>query len=203
MTVVARGVVQRLPLWAVAMGLGSWVVILQAYGTVLAVPTFLSGVLLLGFLAPSMVAAAVLASAQSSSALVEEALSPRPMGAVDRLWAPLLTVAAAGGWLVVAWGGFMAVSEAVVAARNLVGFVGVGLLVRGFAPGAVSTAAPVYTAVLAAVLGGPSVPALAWVNAGPGEVWASAVAMGLAAAGWAVGTGRGALRRSALALEGD
>ncbi len=189
---------QRLPLFVVAlMGLG-WLAVLQFHGAVIPLPSFLSGVLLVGYLAPSLVAAGIVGSAQASTAAVHEALSERPVGWVDRCWAPALTLLAGGAWLAAAWAGAMTPADAVAAARNLVGFVGAGLLARRVLPGATAAAVPVYTAVLGAVLGAPSVVVLSWMHAEASAVWAAVAAAALGALGWAVGTGRQVLREAAV-----
>lgn len=189
---------QRLPFLAVLLVAAGWLAVLQFHGSVVPLPSFLSGVFLVGYLAPSLVAAGIIGSAQASTAALHESLSPRPVGWADRGWVPLLTLLAGGSWLAAAWWEAMAPPDAVAAARNLVGFVGVGLVARRVAPGATAAAAPVYLAVLAAVLGAPQVVILSWVHAEASVVWAAMMAAAWGVIGWLVGTGRAPLREAAL-----
>jgi hypothetical protein len=144
---------------------------------------------------PALTAAGVVGVLRAGDPL-HEARSVRPTGSFARLLVLAVVLAAAGVWAVT---GAVAAQQdlTVVAVRNLVGYLGVGLLAVRFTAGPGGEAAPLLYAVVVAVLGSPTAP-WSWPLHGAPGTTALAATASLFAAGLLVGAGRGAARAAAL-----
>jgi hypothetical protein len=124
-----------------------------------------------------------------------EAIARRPLGIIDTTWSVALAAATTLPHLFVLLTG--AATGGAEAARNTVGFLGVGLLARRCLRGVAVTAAPTLVAMVSAVLSSTTSNAIvAWPYRPADDLRALAVAVGLWATGLVVGTGRRALRVS-------
>lgn len=121
----------------------------------------------------------------------EELASARPLR--------LVTVTVLTGFLAIACGALLVAagvtgsSLLVAAARNLVGSVGLGMLLRRWLAPAHALLVVVVVALVTFVLGNRAVPEpWAWLIAAPSSGWAAGVAIVLGVAGAWLGTGRAA-----------
>ncbi len=141
---------------------------------------------------PALVASGIVGAIQGGSALYE-AMSARRAGALSRILA--IAAAAAVALLWMAWGYIsVEIEVALAAARNLAGYLGIGLIVLRISGGVVGGAAPVIYAVGVAVLGSTTSGVWAWPLYGGLDARGLAIAAIAGVAGLIFGAGRAALR---------
>jgi hypothetical protein len=147
-------------------------------------------------LLPAFVATGVVGLAQKGD-LLHEALSPRPTGLLSQVLVGLLLLGVGTAWVITG----LVTSEldvSLTAARNLAGYLGVGLIALRVAGGVLGNAAPLLYAVTVAVLGSARAASWSWplheIRSGPAAV----VVVGLFVIGITTGVGRSALRLGAV-----
>jgi hypothetical protein len=139
---------------------------------------------------PSLIACAV--GAVTTGGLEREAIARRPLGLIDTTWNILLTAIAAAPHLVLVTA--TSAPGAGEAARNVFGFLGVGLVARKVLRGAGVTAAPALFAIVTAVLSTTYSSAwISWPYRPDGDRTTWVVAGGIWILGLVIGTGRHAL----------